>query len=199
MIYIEFIDRDRTVPLEVFRYNGVQTSSWNDAEGDELVLQLGRTLRFGPRPAYLALWRIASSERLDAWEDYFASQAATGNRRSQAMHRSIDIARAGLYDEIFTAPEMPVFRLYAIEFAKRTAAHLALVEAYRARSNQLPQLRLCLVLDRIGHLAPDPGILAIWGADCYAGIEALARTEASFAGCEVLTTGVYRSFGTETL
>jgi hypothetical protein len=52
VIYVEFIQRDRHMPIEIFRALGDQ-ASWTDPI-DALVLNVGRTLRLGPHPAYMA-------------------------------------------------------------------------------------------------------------------------------------------------
>src|SRR5689334_2525060 len=99
MIYLEYIDRDRFVPIEVFRFLADQGASWAEGHIDQMVLQLGRTMRVGPTPSWLAFWRIPTADRLDAWEAYFSSDASRTDRRGNAVHRSIHIQRAGLYDE----------------------------------------------------------------------------------------------------
>ena len=71
MIYIEFIERDRFMPIEIFRHLGRQSSDWADSAADKLVLQIGRTLRLGPMPSYLVFWEINDIGRLDEWEAYF--------------------------------------------------------------------------------------------------------------------------------
>jgi hypothetical protein len=91
MIYLEYIERDRHITVEAFRYMGDQRQSWVAPEADRMILQLGRTLRFGPMPSYLAFWKISGLERLDAWEAYFGSKEWFDNARSQAMHRTIHI------------------------------------------------------------------------------------------------------------
>ena len=98
MIYLEFIERDRAMPIEIFRQLGNQASAWAEGAQDRMILQLGRTLRLGPAPSYLCLWEIPDLSRLDSWEEYFHSPAARMNNRSLAMHRAIHIQRAGLYD-----------------------------------------------------------------------------------------------------
>jgi hypothetical protein len=44
-IYAEFIDRDRSMPIKIFRRLGDQGSDWTEGAEDRVVLQLGRTLR----------------------------------------------------------------------------------------------------------------------------------------------------------
>ena len=52
MIYLEFIERDRATPIEIFRQPGNQASAWAEGAQDRMILQLGRTLRLGPAPSY---------------------------------------------------------------------------------------------------------------------------------------------------
>jgi hypothetical protein len=72
MIYIEFIERDRTMPIEIFRQLGNQGSAWADGAEDRMILQLGRTMRIGPAPSYFCLWEIPDLGRLDAWGSLFS-------------------------------------------------------------------------------------------------------------------------------
>ena len=44
MIYLEYIERDRHVPIEAFRHMGDQSQSWVEPDADRMILQLGRTL-----------------------------------------------------------------------------------------------------------------------------------------------------------
>jgi hypothetical protein len=60
VIYAEFIDGDRSMPIEIFRRLGNQGSGWAEGAEDRMVLQLGRTLRLRPVPNYLRLWDILS-------------------------------------------------------------------------------------------------------------------------------------------
>ena len=52
MIYLEFVERDRSIPIEIFRQLGNQASAWAEGARDRMILQLGRTLRLGPAPSY---------------------------------------------------------------------------------------------------------------------------------------------------
>ena len=65
MIYLEFIDWDRSIPVEIFRYLSPQ-EQWTDPE-DEKVINIGRHKGLGAHPAYLSGWRIRGFERLDEW------------------------------------------------------------------------------------------------------------------------------------
>ena len=52
MIYLEFIERDRSIPIEIFRQLGNRASAWAEGTEDRMILQLRRTLRLGPAPSY---------------------------------------------------------------------------------------------------------------------------------------------------
>jgi hypothetical protein len=196
-MYVEFIERDRPVPIEIFRHLGDQSSSWAEGAVDRMVLQLGRTLRLGPSPSYLCFWQIPGIERLDAWEDYFRSPAAGANHRSQAMHRAIHIQRAGLYDELAPAGEAAP-GLYLIEYcepdAKAEGAALRAAMADRG-SDAATLLHL---LRRVGRAGPDPALLAVWRADSYVALEPMLRHPPP-AVIGLSAIGIYRPFGQEIL
>ena len=88
MIYLEFIERDRAMPIEIFRQLGNQASAWAEGAADRMILQLGRTLRLGPAPSYLCLWEIPDLSRLDSWEAYFHSPAARMRTRPTIPSRA---------------------------------------------------------------------------------------------------------------
>ncbi len=198
MIYLEFIERDRSVPIEVFRYLGDQQSSWAEGQVDRMVLQLGRTLRLGPSPSYLAFWRIPDISRADAWEAYFASDAASRNRRSAAMHRAVHIQRAGFYDELVAAtPHADGF--HYIEYFEADGSAEDIEAAFKARADTHLEAALTFLLRRIGFLGPDPPHLAVWHVPAFRGIEGLARGAPASPPVRVCTAGVYRPLGSETL
>src|SRR5262249_8395635 len=163
-----------------------------------MVLQLGRTLRLGPRPSYVCLWEIPDIGRLDAWEAYFHSEAALANARSQAMHRTINIDRAGLYDVLHQS-EPVATPLHIIEYCAPSPVPPELIrESFRERAARVPDLGLRFLLLRVGHLGPDPALLAIWGAASYVAAEALLRAPAP-SQASVIELGIYRTLGDETL
>ncbi len=138
MIYLEYIERDRHITVEAFRYMGATSASpWVDPAADKMILQLGRTLRSGPMPSYLAFWKIAGLERLDAWEVYFGSKDWFDNVRSQAMHRTIHIQRAGHYDELIEGAQAGE-GVHVVEFfdADDTVSDAALREAWSGRAHR---------------------------------------------------------------
>jgi len=200
MIYVEYIERDRHVPVELFRHMGDQSQSWVEADADRMILQLGRTLRFGPDPTYLAFWRVAGLERLDDWESYFSSAAWHDNRRSQAMHRAIHIQRAGLYDEL-AEPVEPGEGIHAVEFiaAPHSTPDAALRDHYAERAERHGDGVLNLLLRRIGVLGPEPGHLAVWTFPSYVAMDAFLREDAGGPGIDVASIGIYRRLGDEIL
>jgi len=194
MIYIEFIEREAGTPIEVFRHLGNQQSAWSEEATDRMILQLGRTLRVGPRPSYLCLWEIPDIGRLDAWEEYFHSNAAAENRRSQAMHRAISIQRAGLYDVLWRAETLDS-SLYLILYCEPGGAtNEALINAYQ----RIDTNRQLLLLRRVGKAGPNPPVLAIWGGPTYVALEPLIR-DGDRQAWNVVDLGIYRPFGTEIL
>jgi hypothetical protein len=200
MIYIEFIERDRFVPIELFRYLANQEGIWAEGETDRLVLQLGRTFRFGPIPSYLAFWQIPSMDRIDAWQTYFTSDAALRNRRSAAMHRGIHVQRAGLYDETIAQSQYNGENWYIEYFdAAASSDSDALEKPFRGRAKAHSEVRLEMVLSRVGVLGPDPANLAVWSAKRFKDFEGLVKSEPTSAGVQIKVGGFYRLLGHETV
>ena len=198
MIYAEFIERDRSMPIEIFRRLGNQGSDWAEGAEDRVVLQLGRTLRLGPGPSYLCLWDIPSIARLDSWEDYFHSPAAARNGRSLAMHRAIHIQRAGLYDVLHRAENLEA-ALYLIEYVEPRGESDDSIRALLAdRARRHHALSHVLMLRRMGKAGPPPALLSIWGAPDYATLDPILRDD-GMEPLRLVDIGVYRSFGEEEL
>lgn len=199
MIYLEFIERDRQVPIEVFRYMGDQQSSWVEPDADRMILQLGRTLRCGPQPSYLAFWKIAGLHRLDDWEHYFGGKDWYDNPRSQAMHRSIHIQRAGLYRELTEGP-IADGGLQVVEFFDTDNVNDdATARAFEERAARFNAATLNLLLLRIGVYGPDPAHLAVWTFPSYAALEAFLPDQSVLDGVTIRTAGIYRKLGREIL
>jgi len=196
MIYIEFIEREAGTPIEVFRHLGNQQSAWSEGATDRMILQLGRTLRLGPKPSYLCLWEIPDIGRLGVWEEYFHSSAAAENRRSQAMHRAISIQRAGLYDVLWQAETLDA-PLYLILFCEPGGLtnETTLINAYQTIDTSS---QLLLLLRRVGKAGPNPPFLAIWGGSTFVALEPLIR-DADRQAWSVVDLGIYRPFGAEVL
>jgi hypothetical protein len=198
MMYVEFIECDRTMPVEIFRYLGNQESAWSEGSVDKMVLQLGRTMRLGPHPSYLALWDIPDLKRLDEWEDYFRAPAAGQNRRSQAMHRAIHIQRAGVYD-VLADYQPPAHSLFVVEYYQpQGAAADGTMSALQKRAKKHSKVSILYVLMRVGALGPDPPLLVIWNGPSYVAFERLFRDD-EIGGLRLETCGVYRPLGEEIL
>ena len=200
MIYLEYIERDRHITVEAFRYMADQRQSWVDPDADQMILQLGRTLRFGTMPSYLAFWRIAGLHRLDAWEDYFGSKDWYDNPRSQAMHRTIHIQQAGLYDELITGPDAGD-GIHVVEHfdAPAEVGDGAMRDAFAARATCHPAGILNLLLRRIGVWGPDPAHLAVWTFPAYAEMDAFLRDSTLDDDMRIQAGGIYRRLGEEIL
>lgn len=150
------------------------------------MLQLGRTLRLGPEPGYLAFWEIPGIRRLDEWEAYFHSPESLLNRRSQAMHRAITIQRAGLYSASFIG-DMRTHPLYYIEFYKSVS---------RSPRETKPQQNLLYLFERVGFLGPESKMVAVWGCESYVDVETLS-CHRTLGMPEPTEAGVYRPFADE--
>ena len=200
MMYIEFIERDRFVPIELFRHIADQQGIWGEEHIDKMVLQIGRTFRFGPIPSYLAFWQIPSLDRVDVWQTYFTSDAAFRNRRSNAMHRGIHAQRAGLYDELVSQPQYDKENWYIEYFDADAASDNESVEKlFRVRAKTHSEVRLEMVLRRVGALGPDPANIAVWSAERFQDFERLARSAPTSAGAPIKVAGFYRQLGNETV
>jgi hypothetical protein len=199
MIYLECIQRDRFMPLEIFRALGDQ-ATWTDPT-DRLVLNLARTLRLGPHPAYLAFWKCDTMRRLDEWEDYFNSDAGLRDVPELASLRSIHISDAGCYDEVIEGPQAEGGLQY-VEFLDlpAPAERAEVAEHFVRRAQRYADARLNLVVRRVGRLGPAAlGDMAVWTFPSYVALEAIVRDAPPQGPFRPFTAGVYRAFGRETL
>jgi len=198
MIYVEYIERDRFLPFDIFRYLGDQ-SAWTDPD-DKLVGSFGRTMRLGPMPSYLAFWECSGMQRMDEWEAHFNSPAAQGDRHERATHAAIHLQRGGCYDVVQRGPKVGREGLFAIEYfaAGPEVADATLKKHFTARAKGQKTATLNFVLRRIGMLGPPPGGLAVWSFADYVALEPFERSRPTgdFAPSEV---GIYRWFGKEIL
>jgi hypothetical protein len=197
MIYVEFISREPAIPREIFRYIGDQSTSWVQADRDEYLGQLGRTMRIGPHPTYLTIFRVRDLARLQEWEDYFQSDAYHSNLRSFAMQRSLQMVRDGCYDEII-ATEPVGDGLYVLEFfgAEDAVSKGEIEDEFRRRHHG--EARLVMLLRRIGLLGPDPGGIAGWRLDSAKNLEPFVRAPVNMRAVIRREAGLYRRFGKET-
>jgi hypothetical protein len=198
LIYVEFIERETGIPREIFRYIGDQSTSWVQADQDQYLGQLGRTMRLGPHPAYLTLFRVKGLHRIDEWESYFRSDAYHGNHRSFAMQRSLRMLRDGCYDELVPAEQIGD-GVYYLEYFQppEEGSDEAITDHFRRRTQRHPEARLALLLRRIGQLAPQPGGIAAWRFSTTAIAEPMLREPATGAQFRPVEAGLYRRFGEE--
>ena len=198
MIYAEFIRRDRHMPIEIFRALGDQ-ASWVDPD-DDLVLNVGRTLRLGPHPAYMAFWRCKGMARLDEWEAHFQSDAGRADAYEMATHRAIDLTHGGCLDEIVTGPRAEDGLQY-IEFldVPRAASDAALADHARTRAAAHGHAVLNHVVRRVGLIGGPLGDMIVWTVRDYVALEPLARERHPDGPFKPREAGVYRRFGREIL
>jgi hypothetical protein len=198
MIYVEYIRRDRHIPIELFRAFGDQ-ASWDDAQ-DKLVLNIGRTLRLAPHPAYMAFWRCKGMARMDEWEEHFNSEAGRNDAYEQATHKAIHLIDAGCFDEVVAGPPAEGGLQY-VEFldAPISVETEAMAEHFAARAGRHGDARLNHVVRRIGRLGAPLGDMAVWTVSDYRALEPLAREGHAPGPFRPHAAGVYRPFGREVL
>ncbi len=100
MYYIEFVEPKPGVSQQQFQEVVAHSSNrWaRDHPDDELVLNIGRTWRLGPRPAYMTVWRIKDATVLDRWQKEFQTQEVI---EEHAEFTDVaTIVDAGLYDDL---------------------------------------------------------------------------------------------------
>lgn len=199
MIYVEYIERDRFLPFDIFRHLGDQ-SAWTDPQ-DRLVGSFGRTMRLGPMPSYLAFWECSGMRRMDEWEAHFNSPAAAKDRAERATHAAIHLQRGGCYDVVARGPAVKREGRYLIEYfaAGPAVADADLARHFKARGKGRKGATLNFVLRRIGLLGPPPGCLAVWSFADYAALEPFERARAADDAFAPSEAGVYRWFGREVL
>jgi hypothetical protein len=199
VIYIEYVERDRFMPLEIFRYLGNQ-AAWTAPE-DQLVGSFGRTMRIGPMPSYLAFWKCDGMKRMDEWETHFHSDAGIRDTHELATHRAIHLQKAGCYDEVLTGPAAKQDALFYIEYfaAKSAVSNDQIAAHFQKRAKKQSAAALNFVLRRIGRLGPDPGAMAVWSLADYVALEPFTRADLDEDPFRPADIGVYRWFGKEIL
>jgi hypothetical protein len=203
LIYIEYISRRPGVALEAFHAvaGGGQEGWAGDYDADVAVLNLGRTWRIGPEPEYLTVWYSPSAglERLDEWERIF--KAGDAARFEEPFRLAARIDRAGIYEPL-REPVAGTRPCYYAEFfdVAPGATRDDVRAAYEERAARHSGLELNLLIDRVGHLGPDPRGLAFWGAPSYASLDAITRElEGAERPIRLVAAALYNDFGAETL
>jgi hypothetical protein len=199
MIYVEYTSRRPGVPLETFhKIMRLGQGGWaTDHADDTAVLMLGRTWRLGPEPEYLGVWHSPAFglERLDDWERVFRGGEADEYEEPFQLAARID--RAGCYDALVEPVASPSERFYA-EFFDFETDRDAVLAHFTDRTRRHDEAELCLLVDRIGHLGPDPRGLAIWSLPAWSALAGIAR-DAPGGPVRTVTAGIYSVLGKETL
>ena len=198
MIFAEFIERDRRMPLEIHRVFSKQ-DQWT-GEGDEQVVNIARTKAIGPQPACLCCWRIKDISRMDEWEAYFQTAEFREDVVEWATYHALDFQRAGLYDEVIETA-MPRDGLHFVEFfgAGEAVSDEEIHHHFRKRGKKHAAGRLNALLRRVGLLGPDPGGLAIWTFPDYVEMEGIAREVHGESPLRPNAVGLYRNVGQESI
>jgi hypothetical protein len=100
MYYIEFVEPKPGVSQQQFQEVVAMSSErWaRDHPEDELVLNIGRTWRLGPRPPYMTIWRVKDSTVLERWRSEFRQPGTISNHAE--FTDVATIVDAGLYEDL---------------------------------------------------------------------------------------------------
>ena len=203
LVYIEYISRRPGVSLEQFHaVAGYGQHGWaGDNAEDVLLANLGRSWRTGPEPEYMAFWYTPAQglDRFDDWERIFRSGDA--EEFEEPFRLAARIERAGSYEPLLEPSAVETERCYAefFEFADG-AGREAVQAAYSERAARHTDLKLNILLDRIGRLGPDPRGMALWGLPSWAALENVARDLDDGEGpVRLVDSGMFSQFGKETL
>lgn len=100
MYYIEFIEPKPGISQEEFQRGVVaDTRRWAEHHPeDELVLNIGRTWRLGPQPAYMSIWKIKDAMVLQRWTEEFQTPEIIKDHAE--FSQVATIVEAGLYEDI---------------------------------------------------------------------------------------------------
>jgi hypothetical protein len=203
LVYIEYISRRPGVSLEAFhKVMALGQTGWaSDHADDVMAVMLGRTWRIGPEPEYMCVWYTKDSglDRLDAWESVFRSGGADAWEEPFRLAARID--KAGCYEPLIEPVASESERFYTEFFDVESGAGRDDVRAhFEERAGGHDGVELCLLLDRIGHLGPDPRGIAVWSLPRWAALEGLSRELESWRGpVRPVTAALYSTLGTETL
>jgi hypothetical protein len=203
LVYLEFISRRPGVSLEQFHaVAGQGQTGWAGDNAEDLLLaNLGRSWRTGPEPEYIAFWHTHGQglDRFDDWERIFRSGEAEEFEEPFRLAARID--RAGSYDLLLQPTPVDNERCYLEFFDFADGAGRDEVRAaYEERAADHLELKLNVLLDRIGRLGPDPRGIAVWGLPSWAALEGIARDlDRNDGPVRLVDAGMYSEFGKETL
>lgn len=203
MVYLEFISRRPGVGLHEFHaVAGAGQGGWAQQYDDDIaVLNVGRTWRMGDEPEYLCAWYCPRHglERIDDWESTFVSGDAAHFEEPFRLAARID--RAGAYEPLIDPVIGTAGRYYAEWFdIAASANHDDVRAAFAHRQVRHQRLQLNLLIDRIGHLAPDPRGLAVWGVPSWGAVADIARDlDGADHPIRLVSASFYADFGREQL
>ncbi len=193
MIYAEYIEHDRNLPIDIFEHFGRQNSWISDI--DVKIANLGRAERIAPEPSVICLWRHPGMARMDEWEAGFRTDEARRDPVFQATRLAIHFKRGGLYDEIIGGASLDK-GLHYVEFFAGGEEHgdEQIRDNFANRARRYSEGKLDYVLRRVGLLGPDPGGLAIWTFAGYAAAEPIVRERHGSNPLRPLQAGLYYNF-----
>jgi len=203
MVYLEFISRRPGVGLHEFHaVAGGGQSGWAQQYGDDIaVLNVGRTWRIGDEPEYLCAWYSPRHglERIDAWESAFASGDAAAFEEPFRLAARID--RAGAYEPLIEPVVGTAGRYYAEWFDVAAGSnHDDVRSSFEDRQAVHADMQLNLLIDRIGHLGPNPRGLAVWGVPSWGAVADIARDlDDVDHPITLMSSSLYADFGKEQL
>jgi hypothetical protein len=197
MIYIEYMEHDRSIPAELLKSRG-EKARWPEEEAfsdNHPLAVLGRTLRLGPHPPYLTIWQCRTFEKLEEWDSYFKVRK---NLHSTASQYAIHLCQAGCYSEVLSGPPIENGIQY-IEFFKHDVSRQenTVSQHFSERVHLYENGILNAVLCRMGPLGPEPGGLAIWTFHRHGDIEGIVLDHQWQKVLNIVRSGLYRKLGDE--
>ena len=196
MVYMEFIDWDRRLPVDIFHHLKRQ-DGWVGEAQDEQVINVGRHKGLADKPAYLCGWRIADLNRIDEWESYFKSPAGRTDYAELAAFQGLDFIQCGLYDELLYQ-RLDDESVHFIEyFDAGGAPDLQLKTHFRERAENTQAATLACLFRRVGLLGPPDSDIAVWTFPDIASVETIARQRHRDSPFPPRRVGIYRNVGQE--
>ena len=197
MVYLEFIDWDRRMPVDIFRHL-VHQAGWVGEAEDEKIINIGRHKGLADHPSYLCGWRIASLARMDEWEVYFKSPAGRVDYPELAALQALDFVRCGLYDELVSG-HLDDDAIHFVEYfdAGAGVSDEEVREHFSARAARYGADHLVFLLRRVGRMGPERGDAAIWSFADFAAVEPMVRESRRDGPLSPHRVGLYRNVGHE--
>ncbi len=202
LLYVEFISRRASVPLERFHaVAGGTQGTWAQRHSDDrIILNAGRSWRVGPEPEYLCVWYTPGSglERIDDWERLFREAAVVEHHAEFEAVARID--RAGCYLPV-GEPTLASEGRYLIEWLSCDGvSDDRLAAEFASRAQRHPRRTLRCLARPLGALAPGSHSFALWGLAAWGDAQALARDlPQRDTGIMITDAGLYADLGDEQL